>query len=268
MAGVRIAAAAAMVALAAFAAGPGLGTPSAYADEGSAAIPTVSFDGGSFLNLIVCRSVPSRAALTVPAQSRVMFANRLGQDAVLRVDGQPVAQVGPGEAVPLVIHRGPVSVSMAFPCGTPVMEQFLAASITVVTGVPDKTQDADPPRPTASAAPEVGQSVSAAPGSRGSGHTVPPPARQPAGITLAASAGPTAVERSLAPVAAPAVGTPSAPPVTSDAIAVEPLVRASDSSRDTSSTLLASIVAMFVVCVTITGIRSIISKRTIRTHCA
>lgn len=305
LSGLRRVAAAVAVALAAYAGGPGLGIAPAYADDeggdGAAAVPTVSFVGGSLLNLIVCRSQPSRSALAVAPESRVMFVNRLGQDAVLRVDGRPVVHVGPGQAAPLVFHHGPVSVSMTFACGAPVMEQFLATTVSVAAGTRTRPADAAPSpttgtrisppsgaarsRPVASAAAGAGKGApaNAGPGNAGPGNVGPgnvghaalSPA-QPAGTAApaapdrsdTANAGPSAVDRSPVPADAPVADRPSVSPPDSDAVGVEPLVRAADSSPDTSSTLLASIVAIFVIGVTITAIRVIISKRTIRTPCA
>jgi hypothetical protein len=122
---------AAAFATALFAAGPALAASPAYAADGQ----SVEFSGGSVLSMLVCKSRPSAAQLTVPAESRVVFVNRLGQAAALRVDGRSVASVGPNQAVPVVFHYGPVAVSMALACNVGVVEQFQAVAVNVVRPV-------------------------------------------------------------------------------------------------------------------------------------
>jgi hypothetical protein len=61
---------------------------------------------------------------------------------------------------------------------------------------------------------------------------------------------------------------PTGPGKGGNAVAVEPLVPASDVPRDSASSLLAIIAAVCAVGVTIVVIRAIISKRTIQTHYA
>ena len=96
--------------------------------------PTVEFSGGSMLNLLVCKSSPSTGKVTVPADSRVTFVNRLGQTATLKVDGKPVSQIGANQAVPVVFHYGPADVSMTFNCGVGVVEEFKSVGVAVTSG--------------------------------------------------------------------------------------------------------------------------------------
>src|SRR2546423_8820656 len=104
----------------------------AYADA-----PTVTFSGGSVVGMLVCRSQPSAAQVAVAAETRVLFVNRLGQPATLRVGAQTVAKVGANQAVPVLFHYGPVPVSMAIPCSVGVVEQF--ESVTVGVSRPAST---------------------------------------------------------------------------------------------------------------------------------
>src|SRR5438477_2248626 len=106
--------------------------------------PTVEFSGGSMLNLLVCKSSPSTARVTVPADTRVIFVNRLGQTANLKVDGNSVAQIGANQAVPVVFHYGPADVSMTFNCGVGVVEEFKSVGVTV-TSSGTGTKTATPP---------------------------------------------------------------------------------------------------------------------------
>src|SRR5204863_4097205 len=82
--------------------GPALVAGPAFADT-----PTVAFSGGSVVGMLVCRSQPSAGQVTVAPESRVLFVNRLGQPATLRVGAQVVAKVGANQAVPVVFHYGP-----------------------------------------------------------------------------------------------------------------------------------------------------------------
>src|SRR2546423_8537361 len=107
---------AAVCAAALLAVGPILLAGPAYADGQS-----VEFSGGSVAGMLVCRSQPSTSRVSVAAESRVMFVNRLGQAATLRVDGQNVTTVGANQAVPVVFHYGPVAVSMAVACSVGVV---------------------------------------------------------------------------------------------------------------------------------------------------
>jgi hypothetical protein len=272
----RIAGVATMIAVA-FAAGPVLGAPAAYAEDGEPAsgrdaggdVQTVRFTGGSLLNMLLCRSEPSKSRLTIPVNSRVMFVNRLGQPATLHVNGQALVRLAPDQAAPLVFRHGTVSVAMTFPCGAGVMEQFSSMSVTVVaTGRPEPTVTVTP-QPTQSVATQVSGGVPVKARASGAG---------PAGL---APAGPSARAVSTATAASPTAGRPAPASATAlpsasavadrndgDEVAVEPLVPVSGTPRDNTSGPLALLGAVCAVVVTIAAIRSIISKRTIRTHSA
>src|SRR3954470_24089805 len=116
---------AAVLAAAALGAGPALAAAPA-----AAAGPSVEFSGGSVLNVLVCRSQPSTRRLTVPAETRVTFINRLGQPATLHVGGSS-STIGANQAVPVVFHYGPVNVSMSMSCSVGVAEDFGAVTVAV-----------------------------------------------------------------------------------------------------------------------------------------
>jgi uncharacterized membrane protein YgcG len=134
------------IAAAAVAAGPILGTAPAYA----ARTQMVNFTGGMAQDTAICTSKPSQARVAVVAESRVMFANRLRRTATLRIDGQPVVSVEPDQAVPVIFHYGPVSVSMTFACDADAVQQFSAAAVSVTSELPRVTSASDgvAPEPT------------------------------------------------------------------------------------------------------------------------
>ncbi|GII22301.1 hypothetical protein [Planosporangium mesophilum] len=249
--------AAAAIAAVAFAAGLSLGTAPAYAADSQ----TVNFTGGSVLSMLVCKSEPSVARLNVPRESRVMFVNRLGQAATLRINGQPAVEVGPNKAAPVVFHRGPVSVSMTFSCGAGIVQQFSAASVSVTGGGAPPTQ-----KPTAK------------PSTPAASHSAP--AKSRAGETGRAALSPVrpATPSSDAVVPAGDGGGPAAPDPAAgaatnsgkggNAVALEPIVTASGTPRDSASGLLALVAAVCAIGVTIASIRAIISKRTTQTRYA
>jgi hypothetical protein len=268
----RIAGVATMIA-AAFAAGPVLGAPAAYAKDGGAGASqetdgdarTVKFTGGSLLNVLLCRTEPSRNRLTVPVNSRVVFVNRIGQPATLHVNGRALVQLAPDQAAPLVFRQGPVSVSMTFPCGAGVMEQFSSMSVTVVTADRPEAGVSPPahPQPATSAATGVSRGVPVMARPSGSDRAALVPAQPRASASAAAAAAP-ATDR---PAAATATVAPGASAGSGgDAVAVGPLVRVSGTPRDNPSGPLALLGAVCAVAVTIAVIRSIITKRTISTH--
>lgn len=94
-------------------------------------VDRIDFSGGSLLDGLVCTSEPSFGELTVPSGARVVFVNRLGRAATLRVDGRGVATVGRDEAVPVLFHAGSAAVSMEFPCRLGVLERYSLVMVAV-----------------------------------------------------------------------------------------------------------------------------------------
>ncbi|MCW2643605.1 MAG: hypothetical protein JWP76_5911 [Dactylosporangium sp.] len=265
-----------VIVAAAFVAGPALGGAPAYAKDGQekgyASGQTVSFTGGSVLSMLVCRSEPSEDRLTIPAESRVMFVNRLGQNATLRVNGQALVQVGPNQAAPVVFHYGPVSVSMSFSCGAGVLQQFSSVSVSV-TGAgpqaPHRSPTPPPPVPSTTV-PAAGATPSSTAKARSgsSGHAALSQARPSPGLSVTAATTSPAPAQSAAAVHPSTSGAPAGSGKPGNPVAVEPIVLASDAPRENLSVLLALIAAVCAVGVTIAVTRVIISKRTIRTRCA
>jgi hypothetical protein len=238
--------------------------------------PTVEFSGGSMLNLLVCKSSPSAGKVTVPADSRVTFVNRLGQTATLKVDGKAVSQIGANQAVPVVFHYGPADVSMTFNCGVGVVEEFKSVGVTVTSA----------PAANTAPAPGVGSTGTGAKGTGGiaarSGASPTSGSRSSHGGGAGAKTNGTSptdpaaastnnertepIDPSLFgsdPSAVPlAAGAPSAPG--DSQVYVEAAVPASGTPRNGPVGLLALIAAVCVVGVGIAAIRAIIAQRATR----
>lgn len=138
------------------------GTPLLMGSPASAAqsTGTVTFNGGCGLlgSGLGGTSTPDATQLSVPAGSGVRFANRLGQPAILTLNGESVGQVPAGGAADVVFRKGPVTASMYVSCmlGSP------AGTVTVEVIRADPAPVRPPAAPSAPAATER------------------PPARQPA----------------------------------------------------------------------------------------
>jgi hypothetical protein len=251
---------AAAFATALFVGGPALAASPAYAADGQ----SVEFSGGSVLSMLVCKSQPSAAQVTVASEGRVVFVNRLGQSATLRVDGHSVASVGANQAVPVVFHYGPVTVSMALSCNVGVVQQFQSVVVNVARPVAAGG--------TATAAGGAGASARAA--------TTARPGGTPTGEHSAVAAAPTddqtaaGLEPGLDPsgdvsasAGADAAAAP-ADPAGAGPVAVGPIVTASGTPRVRASGLLTLLATVCAIGVTVAAIRAIVAQRTTRTRFA
>ncbi|WP_344610954.1 hypothetical protein [Dactylosporangium salmoneum] len=268
---VRLAATAAALAAAALTVGAG---PVSAAPE----TPTVEFSGGSVLSLLVCKSQPNTGNVSVPADSRVNFVNRLGQNANLKVDGQSVATVQPNQQVPVLFKKGPVEVAMTFDCGVGVVQQFKPVSVGV-TAAPTPTAaqattgqartgggtQAAPAGPAGAAAGAANHAMSTG----AAAHSTKSPQGQDGSATATGAAGesgtepvdPSLLDPSAA--AAPAVGADPSVAV-DDRVMVEEPVAASGPARNGPAGLLALVATVCVVGVGIASIRAIIAQRASR----
>ena len=244
----------------------------------AAGTPTVEFSGGSVLSLLVCKSQPSAPDVSVPADSRVNFVNRLGQNAFLKVDGQSVATVQPNQQVPVVFKKGPVEVAMTFDCGVGVVQQFKPVSV----GVTASPAGAAPTRGAVNGTPGVNKTGAAAgPAGAAAGaannamgdHASSRSSKSPHGQagqdgTVAASdptgdlgleGDPSLLDPSAA---AGSVLDPSTP--VDDRVTVEQPVAASGPARNGPAGLLALVATVCAVGVGIAAIRAIIAQRASR----
>jgi len=246
-----------VLAAAVLGAGPALAAGAAFAAPGT---PSVEFSGGSVLNMLVCRSEPSAGKLTVPAESRITFVNRLGQTGTLRIDGRTVASVGPNQAVPVVFHYGPVNVLMSIACDVGVVEEFRAVTVVVT------------PKPPVAGAP-AGSTGTATGSTAGSAR----------GTTAARSAAPSAAMPPdagampvdpLAPAAGlPAAGAPSAVEGTqagaaASAADIGDVVAASGEPVHAPSGLLAMIATVLTIGVGVAAMRAAFAGRMARSRFA
>jgi hypothetical protein len=247
-----------------------VGASPAYAADG----PTVEFSGGSMLNLLVCKSQPSTAKLTVPAESRVTFVNRLGQKATLRVDGKAASDtaIGANQAVPVVFHYGPVNVSMTFDCGVGVVEEFKTVSVAVqqpagvTTGPPRRSGGnsagsgigvTHPAQSTAAAAHATPGATTATPGratATDQGATGPT-------TESTESSDPSLLIPGFDPSSAAGAAAANGP---DDRVMVEAAVPASGTPTNGPAGLLALIATVCVVGVGMAAIRAIIAQRSTR----
>ncbi|GIJ66181.1 hypothetical protein [Virgisporangium ochraceum] len=255
LAAAAISAGPAMVAGAALVAGPAHAAPEAA--------PAVEFSGGSVLNMLVCKSQPSTSRLTVPAESRITFVNRLGQNATLRVGGKTVTSVGANQAVPVVFHHGPVEVSMTISCSAGVVEEFRAVTV----GVTPKPAAAPPaaapttapanraPSPTGTAGRNgsSGYNRSASPAPTATGPTEATPPADPF-----ASAGTDASPAGAAVPDQGAGGGDDLPPGATD---IGDVVQAAGEPVHGPSGLLAMIAAVLTVGVGVAAVRAVLARR-------
>jgi hypothetical protein len=275
---VRLAATAAALAAAAL-------TVGASPVSAAPATPTVEFTGGSVLSLVVCKSEPSSGDVSVPADSRVNFVNRLGQNASLKVDGKSVATVQPNQQVPVVFKKGPVEVAMTFDCGVGVVQQFRPVSVGVTgtsaatgaapTGRPNNapgaTQATPANGPAGAAAGAANNAIAGRSGT--SGRASRAPQGQAGEDGTAASTGELGTEpidpALLDPDASAAAAAGAGPSMSVDErVLVEEPVAASGPASSGPAGLLALVAAVCVVGVGIAAIRAIIAQRSSRANFA
>jgi hypothetical protein len=246
-----------ILAAAALGAGPALIAGAASAEPEAA--PSVEFSGGSVLNMLVCKSQPSTGRLTVQAESKVTFVNRLGQNATLRVGGKTVTSVGANQAVPVVFHQGPVDVSMTISCSAGVVEEFRAVTVGVTPrpaavppAVAPTTAPANrAPAPTGTArGGATGYNRSASPAPTATGAS---PAADPWASASADAAAPGVSE--------PDQGTGEGGGLPPGATDVGDVVAAAGEPVHGPSGLLAMIAAVLTVGVGVAAVRAIMARR-------
>ena len=251
-----------ILAAAALGAGPALVAGAASAETEAA--PAVEFSGGSVLNMLVCKSQPSTSRLTVPAESKVTFVNRLGQNASLRVGGKTVTSVGANQAVPVVFRQGPVEVSMTISCSAGVVEEFRAVTVGVTPRPAAAPPAAAPTTAPANRAPApTGTSRGGASGYNRSA-TPTPTATDP---TATATADPWASASASADPSAPGVsvtdpGTGEGGGLPPGATDVGDVVAAAGEPVHGPSGLLAMIAAVLTVGVGVAAVRAVMARRT------
>lgn len=222
-----------------------------------AAPATVEFTGGSVLNMVVCRSEPSALTLTVPAETRITFVNRLGQPASLKIDGRTVSPVPPNQAVPVMFHYGPVRVSMPISCDVGVVEEFKSVTVAVTPKAA--------PTPVAT----TGQAASGTGGGGPSRITRSPAAAPPDAGMLPPDGFAPSANSSAAGVPGPFGGTnQGVPGASATAADVGDPVAASGEPVHAPSGLLAMVASVLVIGVGVAVLRSTFARRTTRSRFA
>jgi hypothetical protein len=151
-----------------------LGGPTASAETAG----TVAFSGGCGVlgTGIGARSTPDTNELSVPAGSEVAFANQLGHPATLRLDGEAITDLAPGDSVEVAFREGPVDASMQISCllGSP------AGTVTVeVQPEQQPTLAPDPASPAPGSGPDPAGSSPGRSGSTSQRTTDPATGAQP-----------------------------------------------------------------------------------------
>src|SRR5689334_4985965 len=249
-----------ILAAAALGAGPALVAGAAYAEP--EATPAVEFSGGSVLNMLVCKSQPSTSRLSVPAESRITFVNRLGQNATLRVGGKTVTSVGANQAVPVVFHQGPVEVSMTISCSAGVVEEFRPVTIGVTPKPAAAPPAAAPTPPPANRAPSPTATSTRGNGSGYNNRSATPAPTASSAATAAADPWASAAT-DASPSGVPAVDTGTGggddlPPGATD---IGDVVQAAGEPVHGPSGLLAMIAAVLTVGVGVAAVRAILARR-------
>lgn len=103
---------------------------------------TITFTGGCGLlgSGLGAESTPDITEVQVPSGTGIRFANQLGQEAQLRLDGEAAAELPAGGAADVTFHSGPVTAAMQIQCllGTP------AGAVTVEVVPADERRSAPP----------------------------------------------------------------------------------------------------------------------------
>jgi hypothetical protein len=151
-------------------AAPLVGGSAASAESDS----TVTFSGGCGLlgSGLGAESSPDTTQVSVPAGSEVRFANGLGQDATLRLDGEAAAEVPAGGSADVVFHDGPVTASMQISCLLGAPAGSVTVEVTPVAEAPEQPSsggDAEPasPQPSSGSTAGGGTSSQGGPTSQG-----------------------------------------------------------------------------------------------------
>jgi hypothetical protein len=239
------------------------GLPLLVGDPAVAAATQVDFSGGG-AGVLACGSRPSTGEVTVTAESTIVFVNKLGQGATLRVNGQDSVRVGDNQSAEMRFHRGPVEITMAPDCLLNLSKDFTPVSVNVLS-------------PSTGAAPTASPSQSGSSGGgHGSGTSSKPPGpsstagtRSPDGRGQQSPSG-APISPADGGVSSPNAGTVEGPAAAGgeQGLAAEPVAAAQTSGGSGPNGLLALIATVCVVGVSAGAIRAIVAQRATRTSVA
>lgn len=149
--------AAAVAVAALFAATPLLVTAAAQAAPAPDQLPAESgkevvFSGDRGLLGVSCAANPSTSSVTIPAETTLRVVNKTGYRAKLMLDGAAQGEIADGAAVPVVFHRGPVTLGLKPSC---MLSDESAVRVEVVPA-PGAKPPGSKPRPGSPARPANG----------------------------------------------------------------------------------------------------------------
>jgi hypothetical protein len=258
---VVILAAGVVAALPLLAAGPAEGAGSGgFRQAASASTPQIEFSSAG-PGLLTCGSKPSDDQLTVPAESTVIFVNKLGDDAMLRINGRDAKWVPEDHSSEVLFHTGTVRVEMVPDCGLSLSTDIKPVSVTVA--MPAGSASVPSSRGPASSGAASPPGASTTPSRRGSHEDRA--SASPAGSASAASSGPPAG----AIGSSPQMGAGDRPVAGDDqAVAAEPVSAEPSRKKDGPNGLLTLIAVVCLVGVSVGAIRAIAAQRATRTSVA
>lgn len=238
-----------------------VGLPLLAAGPAAAATPRVEF-AGSGAGLLSCRSTPSDADLTVPAESTVIFVNKLDDVATLRINGRNATRVSKDESTEVLFHRGTVRIEMVPDCGLTLASDIKAVSVTVAApGAAAAPSSSGPAKPAGSSQAGVASSQSSRASHRAGGAGSASPGRSASIASSAPAAGGVA--------SPPDAGAGEGPAGEGDeGVAAEPVSTTASSEEDGPNGLLAVIAIVCVVGVSAGAIRAIAAQRATGTSVA
>jgi hypothetical protein len=249
---------------AALASGLVAGLPLLFGGPASAAAPRVDFSGGG-AGVLACGSRPDTGEVTVTAESTIVFVNKLGQGATLRVNGQDSVRVGDSQSAELRFHRGPVEITMVPDCLLNLNRNFTPVSVNVLS---PSTGTAPTVSPSQGGGSSTGNgsgsgTSSKANGAGGTAGKRSPDSRgqqSPSGVPISPADG---------GVSSPGAGTVEGPAASGEqGLAAEPVATAQTSDGSGPNGLLALIATVCVVGVSAGAIRAIVAQRATRTGVA
>lgn len=226
---------------------------------------TVTFSGNCGLLTAAARSEPDVSNLDATVSSTVAFANRLGCQAHLYVDGERAAAVGNGGTTTLKIDSGTTKVKMV-PDGLNLLSSLKTATVT-------GTAAPSPSSPSGTSSHPGSGSTGSSDGNHNGSSGAHAPGHQPAAGATPSSAAPKVHD----PVARGAVPSKAAEPGnssgtsggggddTSSTHLAEPPAAApqpvSDSGPSNSTSILALIAAVCLVGVGAAAVRTVLAQR-------
>jgi hypothetical protein len=240
------------------------GLPLLVGGPASAGAPQIDFSGGG-AGVLSCGSQPSAGEVTVAAESTIIFVNKLGQGASLRVNGHDSVRVGDSQSAELRFHRGPVEITMVPDCLLNLSKNFAPVSVNVLSPSTGTVQTVSPSQGSGSS---TGQGSASGTSSKANGASGTAGKRSPDGRGQQSPSG-APISPADGGVSSPGAGTVEGPAASGEqGLAAEPVATAQTSDGSGPNGLLALIATVCVVGVSAGAIRAIVAQRATRTGVA